>query len=144
MTNMLLEDILQILGRVGTVTLRKGTNDRSATAGHASDTCGWTCEITLSGYLRPYGHGGPGGSQLRLGSSGRGLTARDAAAATLAELETFLKSDESKHCRDCYVRDWEGRVRMAGPRTEDIPSHMSSRVRHPGKIAPEARIEYGD
>ena len=73
-----------------------------------------------------------------------GLTARDAAAATLAELETFLKSDESKHCRDCYVRDWEGRVRMAGPRTEDIPSHMSSRVRHPGKIAPEARIEYGD
>lgn len=144
-SNMQLEDVLTILGRVGTVQLRKGTNDRSATPGHVADTKGWTCELTIAGYLRPYGHGGSGGSQLRVGSSGRGSTSLEAALSTLSELEAFLQSDDAAVCRACYVRDWEGQVYRSGPRPADVPVYQWDRSsRHPGDLKPEARLDYGD
>jgi hypothetical protein len=125
-TNMLLEDLLAILGRVGTVTLRKGTNDISATPGHKANTDGWTCELNVSGYHRPFGHGA-GGSPLyisgRHGSGAkppRGASATEAARHCLEELERFLESDEARECRDCYLK-WGN---------------------HRDGVAPEAKIEW--
>lgn len=101
---MLLEDMLAILGRVGTVKLRKGTNDRSATPGHTANTEGWVCELQIAGYLSPFSHGG-GGSPLYLGSGVRpGLTATEAAKSTLDELERFLDGPRSREARKCYEK----------------------------------------
>ena len=105
-TNMQLEDVLGILGRVGTVTLRKGTNDSSGTPGHKANVDGWTCEITLRGYLRPFGHGFSG-SILRLTSEGAGLSALDAAKSLLDRLEAFLDGEDGARCRNCYLKDHE-------------------------------------
>lgn len=100
---MFLEDVLAILGRAGTVKLRKGTNDRSATPGHQANTEGWTCEITLRGYLMPWGHGGLGGSTCTLISRGRDLAAIDAARDLLEQVETFLEGPDGERCRACYL-----------------------------------------
>jgi hypothetical protein len=146
MSNMQLEDVLAILGRVGTVTLRKGTNDVSASPGHDADTKGWKCEVQLKGYLRPWGHGGPGGSPVSLGgwNAPGGMTASQAAAHTLAMLEQFLESAEGKACRECYAKDYEAAVRRAGPRPASVPVHQWQRGPHPGPMVPEAKIGWGD
>jgi len=121
--NMQLADILAILGRVGTVTLRKGTNDVSATPGHAADTEGWSCELVIDGYLSPYSDG-CGGSQQTISRRGntRGLSATDAAKHTLFELERFLASEKAAVARECYLR-WGN---------------------HRNGVKPEAKINWGD
>ncbi|MFL6864062.1 MAG: hypothetical protein ACJ8DZ_13795 [Allosphingosinicella sp.] len=128
-TNMQLEDVLTILGRVGTVTLRKGTDDVSASPGHKADTEGWKCKIIVAGYLVPWGHGGRGGHQLTLEgevpsevSRPRGLSALEAAKRTLDELAAFLESDRARLYRERYLADGDKR----------------------DGVKPEAKIVWGD
>jgi len=140
--NMQLEGMLAILGRCGTVTLRKGTNDVSATPGHKANVGGWVCEITLKGYLSPYGHGA-GGSQVAIGrwDSPAGMSATQAAAHTLTQLETFLDGPEGKRCRDCYMRDHESKIARVGTKNWDNSGRPHT---HPGQPPPEIKINYGD
>lgn len=132
---MHLEDVLAILGRVGTVQLRKGTNDVSATPGHKAHK-GWTCEISLAGYNNT------GGTRTSVGTKGE--TAMDAAAGCLAELERFLVSKRGVEDRARYVQHWETLVHLSGPRPANIEAWRWQAQRHPGPMHPEAEITYGD
>ena len=104
MQNMLLEDVLAILGRVGTVELRKGTFDRSGTPGHKADTEGWKCRVTIAG------HHGPNVTTYFDSHSvcndepcPAGSTALEAALNCLAQVEAFAASDEFKISRERYL-----------------------------------------
>ncbi len=132
--NMLLEDVLAVLGRVGTVTLRKGTNDTSATPGHKANTTGWTCEIALAGYL------GLGGSRAAVGSYEKGLTATESASACIAALEEYLEGPKGQEGRARYIQHHELYASLAGKRSDPF----NGRHPKPGKLIPEATIEWGD
>lgn len=136
LANMQLEDMLAILGRVGTVTLRKGTNDVSATPGHTANTAGWVCEITIAGYHNC------GYSQSRMGAWGcpPGLTATEAARHTLAEVEAFLSGPKGKEERARYVSGYELRVAVVGKTSDTFRNTYT----HPGPIIPEARLDWSD
>ena len=135
-SNMQLDDVLAILGRVGTVTLRKGTNDVSATPGHRANTKGWTCEIGLAGYNNS-GH-------TRASVDAKGETARDAAVACLEALERYLGGPKGRADRARYVSSWETMVARSGPCPPNVPAYSWQRMKHPGPMHPEAVINYGD
>lgn len=137
LSNMQLEDVLNILGRVGSVTLRKGTNDVSATPGHVADTTGWSCELSLAGYIDT------GGMRQRLsGRFGdlRHRTALRAALDVLEELEIFLGGEAGKASRRRYEHHHQVRVGLTGRRSDCFHSTYAD----PGPMVPEARIEWGD
>lgn len=137
MSNMQLEDLLTILGRVGTVNLRKGTNDISATPGHEADNIGWTCTVQLAGYNNS------GGMRSEIGntydSPQRGLSMKDAAAQCLADLEAFLAGPKGAEDRGRYVRNWEIQTSLTGKAGD-----FGRPTKAPGPLVPEAKIEWGD
>jgi hypothetical protein len=133
LSNMLLEDVLAVLGRCGSVTLRKGTNDVSATPGRVAGR-GWTCEISLAGYHNS------GGTRSYVNAGG--ATAKDAADACLARLEKYLSGTGGREDRQRYEQHHETMVGLFQRRVSS--DCFGGKHRDPGPLAPLAKIEWGD
>jgi hypothetical protein len=134
MRNMALDDVLTILGRAGSVTLRRGTNDVSATPGHVANTRGWSCEVSLAGYNNT------GGTRSWVTASA--ATAQDAAEACLSKLERYLASPAGRGDRERYEQHHATMVSLADRRATS--DSFGGRYKHPGPIHPPVKIEYGD
>lgn len=131
MGNMSLEDILEMLGGVGSVTLRKSKNPRSASPGIAPFT-GWTCEVSLPGYNNS-------GHTISIVSA-RGATGMEAADACHAAVEAFLDGDEGRTARERYETTHAFLRKRWEEATSDQRHSGHNPIRPPSDFAPPASL----
>lgn len=135
MSNMQLDDVLNILASVGTVSLRRIKNPVSATPGHTPHG-GWYCECDVPGYH----HNGGGKPILTFA----GDSAQAAALGCLASIEEYLASDLAAEQRARYVKSHTMYKSLWDNATSEQRHCGFNRVSNPGALLPKATINYGD
>lgn len=124
-SNMFLEDLLEILSRWGNPKVRKVSFERAASPSLVGRAPEWECEIDFPGYW----HSGYGRSYV----NARAPSAKEAAEKCLAAAEKFLGGEMGREARARYVSGYENDLRCheQGIRREGRP------VPHPGPMLQE-------
>lgn len=132
MSNITTDDILNIISDIGTTSIRRGTNDISASPGFTTDTKSWTCEVTIQGYLNV--------GFMSTTLSHTAPTPFLSADGLLEKIQEYLSSDKAKYERKAYVDDYNFNLDAHNRASKAERNHRYYLRRHPGKFIEEAKI----